>query len=177
VSFWKEISGWLGVGCEHKPTLKRGIYSLCFGMGRAKLRRTLRDGKPGEPGLGKMKAELWFRHPLIQELLEARERITREIEMDGFANDAFGREIQVSRSNPPHKVAAQIAQSYEMRILKAVLPVVKEERKITIVSWLHDGCSLWFGAEDRKAAQIERIKQAVKDKASKLGIQTTAEIS
>jgi hypothetical protein len=176
-SIWTELLSWIDADPECKPVLKTAVYGICFGMGRKKLRATLEEGSPREPGLGPVKAALFLRHPLITELLEARDEAQRRATEDGYLIDAFGREIEITRVSPAHKGLALQAQSFELRIMLATLPVLDAEEGISVIYWLHDGAAFHFRHKAEQDRQIRRIVQAVNAEADRLGIPTELEVS
>jgi hypothetical protein len=174
-SIWGHLSDFVGVDDTAKPIIKITIYSIVFGMARNNLQRNLADGTEGIPGIGLGRALRFFKHPLIQELLKARSNQLNDIKRNGGGVDAFDRWIPCDRKYDVRSVAAEIVQSYELRIMMSIVPILKSDRQIKTVSWLHDGASIHFGDKTERAWQIARMQRAVDSTAADLRIPTILE--
>jgi hypothetical protein len=185
-----------------KGLLKTTIYSLVFGMGESNARCQLRSGesrgqrfKKSKPhyqaaskrpsrhenpkiyGLGKRKMELFFEHPIVVALLEARARELAFIQFDGGAYDAFNAHwtIEASESSARKKsrsILAAVVQSYEMRLMLAAYKAIQKQPTTHVVSFLHDGLTIDFGDAHKRERHIAQIQKAVKTAADDLGIPT-----
>lgn len=146
--WWQKLQQFLGVGPGFKPILKVGTYSIPYGAEVNTIRYNLHQGEFDTPGLPRSKAAQFLENPFIAELLEARERLFAQIIADGGKQDAFGRTItleQTGRDDPRRaakSVLACVAQSYELRIMAAVKPVIESDAHTHLVGWLHDGIIL-----------------------------------
>jgi hypothetical protein len=127
------------------------------------------QGKPG--GIGRQKTNLFLKHPFINGLFRGRKAAMDQIEKDEGAEDAFGRWIP-EEGNGITSVLAQQVQSYEMRMMLQILPVIQKERDIRILCWLHDGVYLRILDPGEAPRKVKRLCQAVNAEASRLGIHT-----
>jgi hypothetical protein len=173
-SIWEELLSFLDLDENRKPILKGSIYALVFGMGRRKLKAQLADGTELIEGVSTEAARRFFEHPLIHDLLEARGAAFERISEGGGACDAFGRWIPLY-PYAAHEVLAQQAQSYELKIMLAALPVLQNE-DVTILSWLHDGMTVRTQNRTKEARRIRQIAGAVNAEAARLGISTELEV-
>jgi hypothetical protein len=162
--FWAVLIDDLGADPKKaKPTLKRGIYSLAFGMKAENIRTLLINGVDDDPGLPEPVAVGFLRNPFVEELFAARKVQMKSIKQAGGATDAFGRWIAL----PPRRkgrdaaasVLAQVVQSHEQALMKVIVPIIAADKNIHIVTFLHDGATLWItdrAEEDRIKARLER---------------------
>jgi hypothetical protein len=163
-SIWEELYRHLDVGEECKPALKSAVYALTFGKGEGNLVDDLERRIPDPVR--------FVTHPLIAELLKARKVVQDKIRQRGRIEDAFGREVRMRRGVTPLSLLAIHAQSYELKIMLAVLPIVQAERDVRIVSWFHDGLTVKSTDRSEQPRQITRIKKAIDNQAKALGIPT-----
>lgn len=176
-SIWEELARYLGVDpARSKPVLKRAAYSVCYGMGVAKLHKLLANGTDGNPGLGEEAARRFLQHLLIATLLKERKRVAAWAEMAGGLEDAWGNWIPVNAENPPHAVMARQAQSWEVRIMMAILPHAQNNPDIRIPLWLHEGVYIHSTDTSKEAAQVDRLQRALNRRAEELDIPTRAEV-
>ena len=162
---------------EVKPILKKALYALVFGKKKDRFKR--KGGKKAKvsekgPKAKKRKAgqnskyaegvfvelggdmdewsESFFSHPLIDLLYKAREKeLDRIIENQG-AKDAFGRwlPIDTNESGSNRSIMAQVAQSYELKLLLPVLNLAESTNDFKILLWQHDGFSVKFSDRSKK---------------------------
>jgi hypothetical protein len=143
-------------------------------------------------GVGEELAKRFFMHPLIAELTECRTDAREAIKRDGYVVDAFGKEIALQPADKqwvesggkwrprftggrtPRQAMAAQAQSYEVKIMLALYPVIKAKR-LTVACWLHDGIYVIFDDKSRKDASIKTLCRAVEDAADELSIPTRLE--
>lgn len=174
-SIWKELLTYTGLGEEFKPILKRSIYSILFGMGRRRLRQQLDQGADGDPGVGPGKRRAFFRHPLIVAVMRARTTVQKRVHGAGGTEDAFGRWISTDEFNLPSVLAQQV-QSYEVRLMLAMLPVLKAEKDIRVISWLHDGVAVQVLDPAERERKVRRLCDAVREAAEAYGFHTELEV-
>ena len=179
-SIWDELLNWMGVALEYKPILKIVIYAIVFGMTQGEVRDTLTDGTDKEEGVGAAATARFFRHALVQDVLAARSRVLQVMKEERQAVDAFGRKVKVvwdhekNRLNVP-SVAAQVVQSWEVRLMLSLVPVLRAERQLYCLSFLHDGLTVWCGDETKWKRHIRKLKSAVQAEADRWGIPTWLE--
>lgn len=144
-SWWSELIDYLGLLPEQKPILKTATYTICFGGDAGYIKYLLHKGDLDAPGMSWDKAHKFFEHPLVSELMINRDRMIDKIVQDGKMLDAFGREItvemtgRIDRKSAAKSVLACVAQSYELRIMMSVQPIIAAEKQATMLGWLHDG--------------------------------------
>jgi hypothetical protein len=174
-SIWTMLLEYLSLPPSYKSILKTTLYSLLFGMGKRRLMRQLAEGDGSEQGIGNKKARRFKKHPLIAELLEARSKARRRVTETGGAEDAFGEWIS-KRDYNARSVLAQTIQSWELKLMMAVLPIIEGEKDAWILSWLHDGIAVKVGDPTKKERVIRKLCDAVEDEARKYGFQTRLEV-
>lgn len=181
-SIWGELQDWMKLArsAQSKKDLKELMYSLLFGMSRKNLSAKARQMFPG-------RKEPWKRlcqHPVIKEILVARQRQFDTLRSVGFATDAFGRKLQLlaeGRSSSGYQkdnassILAQVAQSWELLLMLPILDLAEAHRGtsgFTITMWLHDGVCINVHDARRIEAWKARISLAVAKQADELGIPT-----
>lgn len=174
-SIWKELLACLGLDDRSKPILKRTVYSALFGMGYKKLRQQLADGIDDNGGVGREKMQAFFRDPRIDGLMKARRAVQQTIKGTGGVADAFGQWLTTSQYSIPSVLAQQV-QSYEVKIMLSMLPILKAEKDIRVLSWLHDGLTIRILDPAEKQRKLRRLCDVVEDAASVLGFHTVLEV-
>lgn len=174
-SIWVELTTHLDLPISSKPILKTTLYSLCFGMSLPNLRTQLAEGTVTEDGIGWLKERKFFRHPLMAELLLARKRQTGLIKQATGGQDAFGRWL-TTEEREVRSILAQQAQSVELSLMLPLVPILRSERSIRVVSWLHDGFTVYFGDKQKQERQTRRIVKAINEEARRKGILTGIEV-
>jgi hypothetical protein len=175
-SIWGDLAGFVGTGPEMKPTLKMGVYALCFGMGLRKLQKRLSDGCRGTEGIGPERASRFFLHPVITAAIEARHKAFRRVRSAGGIEDAFGRWLRIQEDAEVHQLLARHAQSCEQRLMSAALPVLKRySSDLAVLSWLHDGITLKSHDTTKRSRIENKIIEAVNHEAQNLGYITRME--
>jgi len=179
-NYWSEILEYLGLEPERKGILKDATFALCFGMKYSNLKMLLRTGKvrkgrrikqlTDDPGLGSALAEKFLRHPLIAELIDKRDVAEGRVLEAGGAVDAW--ETWVPLRTKANSLLAYVAQSYEVRLMLAALPVVQRSPAVSLVSLIHDGLYLHPVDPRRSGAAIAAVCRAVDREASDMGIPT-----
>lgn len=173
---WTELLTHMGVaGAEAKKLLKKAVYSALFGMGRANIRRNLCQGVDNLPGLGEDAARHFFEHPLVMELLEAREQALDDLQRDGLGKTCFGLTIPVQDREDARTVLAAQMQSWELKLMLPVLDALKAHPSVTLVAYQHDGFTVTHRRERDKVQFEAAVTRAVARKAQELGIQTGLE--
>lgn len=181
---WRELCSHCQIDMNEKPIIKKTLYSCLFGMSLRNLRIRLREGTPDEEGIGDS-SKLFFEHPITKELLEGRKEQGALVLSNGGAVDAFGREIQIpyekikgSRGVSPNvaSVLAQVIQSYELNIMLQALPIIRANREIRVMAWLHDGVTLHLGNRSKRGRWIKQICNATDSFARSQGFHTWLEV-
>lgn len=168
-NIWESLYEHLGVGPESKPALKTGVYAMCYGGGEDLIRERLTAS-----GLTDSQADAFFAHPYIAEVLDGRKRHAKGIKAAGGIRDAFG-DFWALGGMKPHQLQAIVAQSYEVAVMLAILPVIKR-RQVQVPVWLHDGLYMLFQDAGRKDSAIAEMKTAVEHAAAGFGIPTWLEV-
>jgi hypothetical protein len=173
-SLWSEFQGYLGVGAEARTVLKGCLYSTLYGMPLPQLKAQLTRGKDGVLGLGRERSWRLFDHPLMRAILGARERVQEQIVQEGCGWDAFGRMLPLDRRKP-RAIMCQIAQSFELRLMMSILPILRREPDVAVLSFLHDGITVGFRPEGVNERVVAALAAAFDTEASSLGICTRLE--
>lgn len=179
-SIWAVFLDYSGLGEEFKPILKKTAYSIVYGMGLPALREQFLSGYTRRwddmPGAGD--PEKWrklLRHPVIRELLHARNREAQATKEQGGDYDAFGdwinKEIMNDTTYAP-SVLAVIAQSWEQRVMHAMLPILERNKQIYVLCYLHDGFTVYFGDRTKMDRHSKAIRTRVRCGATGLEIHT-----
>jgi len=144
-SWWDAVLQPCGLSMQYKPTLKIGTYSLSFGAGEGYIRYLLSVGDIGCPGLTRKQVDSFLANEYVAELLKGRNQLLSKIEAEGGMTDAFSRFISLSSTGigdtekAARSVLACVCQSYELRIMMAVVDVIKSYSHTNLMGWLHDG--------------------------------------
>lgn len=188
VSVWQDLADGIGVPLEdYKPILKASIYSIVFGMSRSEIKWQLAHGTAFEEGVGQAAAGRFLKLPIIAPLLEARDHMLYKIGRECGGYDAWGRWLYTAQETRPVRgrlrqvpdspsVLSAIVQSYELKIMLSVLPVIKSDRQIYLLSWLHDGVTLLLGNKTKAERYIRRLKSVVQREAEALQVSTWLEV-
>lgn len=72
-------------------------------------------------------------------------------------------------------MAAQVVQSWEVRLMLSLVPVLRGERQLYCLSWLHDGLTVWCGDSTKRERHINKLKAAVQAEAEQWGFPTWLE--
>lgn len=186
-SIWPELLWSLGLSLddEEKSMVKELLYALVFGMREQNLRALAARQWPQivDPW------ERLKRNRLLREVLRARTLAFKRIRADGGATDAFGRTLLLASRGRSHgayqpdnakSLLAQVAQSWELRLMLPILDLAEENRgpsSFRLMMWLHDGVAIHVPDARRREAWRKRISDAVNANAMALGIPTSLEWS
>ena len=201
VSYWTEVGGWLHERfpngtfqpdrhVDHlKGLLKTVTYGLCFGMEERNIRRWRSPYKLRPTEKEKRKKDLAFLrrafgapsrdvgcrllgHPLVRDLLVARERRLSEIEAAGGLADVFGREYRVGdrvggkRVTVRSALAAEAQAAEHFVMLRAARPFLEEAGRVgrsaspsarveaEILLWQSDGFTIRVRQRGREGRWI-----------------------
>lgn len=186
-SIWPELLSSLGLSVddEQKSLVKELLYALVFGMREQNLRALAARQWP-------QVVDPWERlkkNRLLREVLHARRLAFRQIRTDGGATDAFGRMLPLASRGRSHgayqpdnakSLLAQVAQSWELRLMLPILDLAEEHRGASgfrIMMWLHDGVAIHVPDARRRQSWRKRISEAVDANSMALGIPTSLEWS
>jgi len=171
----------LGLTRDARPALKKIMYSICFGMStrRDPTRENISDLADA------IAPNLWRRmrfHPLIMGLLGTRKSQFERIRRDGFALDAWGTPIPLvpeayaGRSGDNvRSVLAQLAQSYEQRLMFEIYKLAKlntGKHGFSIMVNVYDGLYICVHDPADVDSWKRRISTAVEIEAARIGINT-----
>lgn len=167
----------LGVHGVPKPLMKKFLYSVLYGMGK----KNLADYHPNAKEL--------LKDPLVKELLKKREEFLQRIVKDeGVKCPIYGtfsplewetkKDPEVFKTNNARSLAATYMQTVEMLIISGVFEVYPalHKKKVRMMLFQHDGCTLSFGDTSHKASAEKLIKQAIKDKCTEVSILTGKQV-
>ncbi len=209
-SFWTEVSTWLRRSFpdgEYQPDrhfervkglLKTATYGICFGMTEANVARWGSPYRLGPKAKAQRRRELSFlrrmfgapsgevghrllEHPLVVDLLAARERRAAMVLEEGHLVDVFGRRYELGttidgRDVTPRSVLAAQAQAAEHLIMLHVArPFLDEGRRANsasrpgktvypeaeIVLWQSDGLSIRVRQRGRTDSWVARAEDGL----------------
>ena len=178
-SFWKMILEYLKVpySDDNKWLIKKHVYGLVYGASK----RNLIAGNDEIPGLNPSfskwndkAGEMFFNHPLIKDLYEAREEYYQICLNQGFVMDVYGAIHQVTRQNLRSKVS-RVSQSVEQFLIYSIYELTNQTDDFSIMLNQHDGVSIKFHDEKTKRFWIENICEVFNKKAAGLNIPTFLE--
>jgi hypothetical protein len=174
-SVWEEFYEYLGVGEWAKPTLKAGVFACLFLMNYPGLVHRVAHGHGTVAGIGVHAARRFFDHPIMRLALEGRERARQEILTNGYGVDAFDRRISLE-GREIKSVICEVVQSYEQRIMAAILPIIKKDPNTRVVSYLHDGITVHCSDSRERDGRLAALASAIEREGHALGIPTWAKI-
>lgn len=148
-----------------KSVLKGFTYGLFFGMQKSNLitlgtpyaastdreryhesvamMTTLFLGQHSKPNETVTKiGEALFHHPLVDQLLEKRDKMLSQIEEHGGITDCFGRFIETTEERGAESVLAEYMQNAELRVMLPVGEAVLEDGELRFGLWQHDGVTI-----------------------------------
>jgi len=160
-----------------KSAFKPALYSTVFGMDRAGIRRelTLRLKSTFPPQTASSVSGDFMGHPVIESLLNAREKRFYQINLGRGGRAAEGRFVSLdeSQDNPVASVLGTIAQSYEMTLMSVLVDYEQEREReegrnrFRIALWLHDGAYVRMRSPDARMSDLE---ERLAEKADELGV-------
>jgi len=128
-------------------------------------------------------------HPLMDELLTTRDKLEAIITNRGGLEDANGRFIPLDAWDETKKTAnrwrgvmAYVNASYEQELMGAAFDVADGERdrdedtRFKIWAYQADGVTARINRRYSHSKQIERLQNAVKERADELGVPTELEV-
>jgi hypothetical protein len=182
-SIWKDLSSFLSLPMRAKPALKKGLYSAVYGaLENNILWFILEKAQYEGVDVPKERAKQFTEHPLVQELLEAREEQLDRIREDGGAENCYEQWIDydgIEKKKPQRSILAQLNQAREMWLLEPVLRRAEEQDEgaknwdVTLLQ--HDGFSIKVHNGQGKQV-VETLQNAVAELAEHHGYPTRLEI-
>ena len=182
-SLWDEWLEMLGLDASYKASLKTAVYSIVFGMAKQAVIENLaegtttskRDGKRESRNLplGLTLAKRFIESELVADLFKARNRAKKQLINQWGGQDACGNRLwlpQSSRDANGNKVLAHdavrsmqsyIVQSYEMKLILSLIPVISQYEQIYFIALIHDGVIVRLGNKTKEKYDIGRMKKAV----------------
>ena len=164
-----------------KGKYKTSLYQTIFGKHRKQIEQKLNRDEV----LSFFKPEFgtrFLKHPLVKDLLDARELVAQRIVKAGRGTTCTGRVIEIDQDLEPYwqqrraySIMAQQAQAVELVLMASVLPVFVGERRARIIAWMHDGICVAVSDPRDNAAWFGKCRLAVYHKARELGIPTHLE--
>jgi hypothetical protein len=160
-----------------KNSIKKGVYSICFGMEECHLKGTtaydlVKNSMPKEL------AGRFLEVPIIKILLNARERALHAVEQKGGELTPYGKWCPVTEERLAHNVMAEVAQAWEMKLIYPAFALARETDEFKIALYQFDGFSAHFKRRPftgRPETWQSRIKEAVQREIDKHGINTVLE--
>src|SRR5439155_14455763 len=108
--------------------------------------------------------------PLIRDVLIAREEALHRVVSDGGAETCYGKHLQLSGELQARDILAQLAQSWEMKLIYPAFALTADNRYCKIMLYQFDGFSAQFTRRPERWAT--RIKDAVDARATQFKIPT-----
>ena len=175
---WLDLCATLEIDYDasNKKVLKEALYSLVFGMTPCNLVKLITEAFGDEAALK------WVLHPVISTLLKCRQIRMNDILSAGKLITFYGKEVLITgktkadRNDCLRSALAQEAQAIEYYLLQPVYELAETTQDFYIILWQHDGCTLKFTNKSKQQRWMDRICQAVKNRANSLSIPTQLEI-
>ena len=156
-----------------KKSLKERIYGLVYGESRDRIvnGKTVND-KVEDEGLTSQLAKFGIKegglrfvnHPLMKQVLRARQQYMKTLLEMGSVEDAYGTTHIVNRDNIL-SIMSRIAQSYEQILIYGVFELTNDNfNEWTITLLQHDGVSIKFHNDSRKEYWINKICTYINDR-------------
>jgi len=190
-SIWPALLKWMGLPPEAKPAVKRGVYGLVYGAGEDRIVSDVMEEYEAVTGstIDAKQAGRLLTHPLMLDVLKAREDQMKAIQKRGYAVDCFARKITEGgngfgpkgEKDYSRSILAQVAQSRELWLLEPAIELALAEAKksrpdFRIVLWQHDGFSVKFRSSARRKTAERKLTDAVKKRAVENGYPTALEV-
>jgi hypothetical protein len=151
---------------ELKSFFKEALYSICYGKHVRAIKEDFHDMM--------LSADLFLSHPVIEDLLTARDRFLTQVQQDGGYRSHF--DVWFSTKEYDHtSILALAAQSLELALLLPALDLAERHDEITLTLWQHDG----FTAHIKSGEVdywVQKICDAVNGKAAAFHVNTCLEV-
>lgn len=145
--------------------LKHLVYGLLYGASKATLLENLQQDSAA---FNLVLSPDILKHPVLQEMMVARNHQLRLIRDAGGALDAYGNWLPMKGN--PRSILAQVAQSHELYILEPVLELAETSHDVRITTWLHDGVTI--NLRRREEEYIKRAVETVQERCNAIGVYT-----
>ena len=155
-----------------KRPLKEAVYSLCFGMEPVRIRSLLARNLVRN-GVNRRFARHFLDIQLIHDVLIAREKAIEQVNKKGGEQTAYGKFLQVTEDRQPRDILAQIAQSWEMKLVYPAFALASENPDFKIMIYQYDGFTAQFTRRDREWRA--KMKAAVDKRAEEYEMPTYLE--
>jgi hypothetical protein len=164
-----------------KDSLKVALYALFFGMEIPNIKKKLTEELKVYFNEGITAGQLFFKNEIIQAMAEARQRRMDELILAEVAYTIYGKKIEVwhdpvSGESNINSVLAEQAQAIEMYLMFPIIELARSTEEFEVLIWLHDGVSIAFKNESKRACWTKKIQNAVAKRATELGIITELEV-
>jgi len=164
---WQYFANELGVELTQavKGTLKKGIYSLCYGS----LIKNIINKMNIESNITKL-GERFMKLDIIQIILKARRREMSKlkvVELDTYESPRTSQEIR--------SLLSCNAQAIEQDLISQVYIAAKDMKRCKILVYSYDGVTLLINDKRAKQQILSKLKKAVDDRAKILNVITTLE--
>jgi hypothetical protein len=176
--------------------VKRGTYALVYGAGVRGILDIIRREYRAQTGqeMTEARAGRFLSHPLVSELLSARDAELAQIRADGQLTDVYGRTLAQGRmtfgdgirrtvhgASAAPSLLAQRAQARELWLLAPAIELAEIEAETArprwmLAAWQHDGFSVRFREPKRRAGILREIRAAVNQRAQASGYPTGLEV-
>lgn len=173
-NIWEYLYAYLDIPKElhaaAKPALKEALYSVCFCMKAVRVRSLLARNLV-KNGVNREYARHFLFIPFIRDVLMARKEALHRVESDRGAETCYGKVLQLSDKLQARDILAQVAQSWEMKLIYPAFPLTADNPYCKIMVYQFDGFTAQFTR--RPEAWATRIKDAVDARAKEFGFPTS----
>jgi len=186
---WTELASTMELGdLQAARTAAKRAYSAVYGSSRQNLLYQIYQEyakATGEPPDDFEPLRPILSHPLMQELLETRDKLEAIVTNRGGLEDATGRLIPQEawdetkdRGDRWRGVLAYVNASYEQELMAAAFDEAREEKqadgRTDYKIWLYqaDGFTVRVRSRVSHSKRIERLQEAVAERASELAVPT-----
>lgn len=169
-NFWNHILTRLKLSPEYKPAIKEATFAMSYGGSHSTMKDILLYA-----GLNDKQVKAFFSIPAIAEMKRAAKQKRSEVQAEGGYYDAFDRWLPLTTKDHAGGLLARVAQSWEMKLMLPLVPVLQDQREkygVSILSWLHDGFAIHVPKAREIPTVIRQLKAAFKQNAEALGVQT-----
>jgi hypothetical protein len=150
--------------------VKPALYSSVYYKPAANVKADLTRAVPSFiPTLDTTPGKHFGRHPLIQQLLGARDAYAATIERKGYAEHPLsGRKIHVGARHGVDVASAlsTVAQAYEQALMEPLVEMEQERQArsarnyFRVALWLHDGAYVKMRRPDKRMKELnERLER------------------
>lgn len=164
-SIWRELEESLDLRTarsEAKGALKAALYSAVYGMSRRGIQVQL------SKALGRGVGARFLSHPLIVELLEARDRELESIERRGFAVTPDRLVFEITGDADAKSCLASVAQHIEQELMRVILEYEEGAKRFQVAFWIHDGC--YVNMNRSVKTHLKRLNELLQERARALGV-------